>query len=93
MRCFAVLLLLFLQCYLQEASRFNQQVRNGYPQESRTLLNVVVLPIPLFIQFNNMWIINLQNQCFDVPTAGAQALPVDGIGRLGRNPPRRPSAD
>ncbi|RVE53809.1 hypothetical protein evm_001471 [Chilo suppressalis] len=42
MRCFAVLLLLFLQCYLQEASRFDQQVRNGYRQETRTKLNVVV---------------------------------------------------
>ncbi|RVE46088.1 hypothetical protein evm_009252 [Chilo suppressalis] len=28
-----------------------------------------------------------------VPTAGAQAFPMDGIGRLGHDPPRRPSAD
>ncbi|RVE46685.1 hypothetical protein evm_008648 [Chilo suppressalis] len=29
----------------------------------------------------------------NVPTAGAQALPMDGIGRLGHDPPRGPSAD
>ncbi|RVE41923.1 hypothetical protein evm_013417 [Chilo suppressalis] len=29
----------------------------------------------------------------NVPTAGAQAFPMDGIGRLGRDPPRGPSAD
>ncbi|RVE42231.1 hypothetical protein evm_013131 [Chilo suppressalis] len=29
----------------------------------------------------------------NVPTAGAQAFPVDGIGRLGHDPPRGPSAD
>ncbi|CAH0403028.1 unnamed protein product [Chilo suppressalis] len=29
----------------------------------------------------------------NVPTAGAQAFPRDGIGRLGHDPPRRPSAD
>ncbi|RVE42535.1 hypothetical protein evm_012815 [Chilo suppressalis] len=28
-----------------------------------------------------------------VPTAGAQAFPMDGIGRLGHDPPRGPSAD
>ncbi|RVE44509.1 hypothetical protein evm_010838 [Chilo suppressalis] len=29
----------------------------------------------------------------NVPTAGAQAFPMDGIGRLGHDPPRGPSAD
>ncbi|RVE41113.1 hypothetical protein evm_014238 [Chilo suppressalis] len=29
----------------------------------------------------------------NVPTAGAQAFPMDGIGRLSHDPPRRPSAD
>ncbi|RVE42229.1 hypothetical protein evm_013129 [Chilo suppressalis] len=29
----------------------------------------------------------------NVPTAGAQAFPMDGIERLGHDPPRRPSAD
>ncbi|RVE48657.1 hypothetical protein evm_006728 [Chilo suppressalis] len=29
----------------------------------------------------------------NVPTAGAQAFPMDGIGRLGHDPPRVPSAD
>ncbi|RVE50541.1 hypothetical protein evm_004768 [Chilo suppressalis] len=32
-------------------------------------------------------------QPINVPTAGAQAFPMDGIGRLGHDPPRRPSAD
>ncbi|RVE42647.1 hypothetical protein evm_012699 [Chilo suppressalis] len=29
----------------------------------------------------------------NVPTVGAQAFPIDGIGRLGHDPPRGPSAD
>ncbi|RVE41070.1 hypothetical protein evm_014281 [Chilo suppressalis] len=29
----------------------------------------------------------------NVPTPGAQAFPMDGIGRLGHDPPRGPSAD
>ncbi|RVE42646.1 hypothetical protein evm_012698 [Chilo suppressalis] len=33
------------------------------------------------------------HQPINVPTAGAQAFPMDGIGRLGRDPPRGPSAD
>ncbi|RVE47279.1 hypothetical protein evm_008076 [Chilo suppressalis] len=32
-------------------------------------------------------------QPINVPTAGAQAFPMDGIGRLGHDPPRGPSAD
>ncbi|RVE42576.1 hypothetical protein evm_012773 [Chilo suppressalis] len=32
-------------------------------------------------------------QPINVPTAGAQAFPMDGIGRLGHDPPREPSAD
>ncbi|RVE40378.1 hypothetical protein evm_014973 [Chilo suppressalis] len=34
-----------------------------------------------------------RHQPINVPTAGAQAFPVDGIGRLGHDPPRGPSAD
>ncbi|RVE43842.1 hypothetical protein evm_011510 [Chilo suppressalis] len=30
------------------------------------------------------------HQPIDVPTAGAQAFPMDGIGRLGHDPPRVP---
>ncbi|RVE49721.1 hypothetical protein evm_005591 [Chilo suppressalis] len=33
------------------------------------------------------------HQPINVPTAGAQAFPMDGIGRLGHDPPRGPSAD
>ncbi|RVE41757.1 hypothetical protein evm_013594 [Chilo suppressalis] len=33
------------------------------------------------------------HQPINVPTAGAQAFPIDGIGRLGHDPPRGPSAD
>ncbi|RVE40362.1 hypothetical protein evm_014988 [Chilo suppressalis] len=33
------------------------------------------------------------HQPINVPTAGAQAFPMDGTGRLGRDPPRGPSAD
>ncbi|RVE40597.1 hypothetical protein evm_014753 [Chilo suppressalis] len=33
------------------------------------------------------------HQPINVPTAGAQAFPMDGIGRLGHGPPRGPSAD
>ncbi|RVE44529.1 hypothetical protein evm_010814 [Chilo suppressalis] len=33
------------------------------------------------------------HQPLNVPTAGAQAFPMDGIGRLGHDPPRGPSAD
>ncbi|RVE41861.1 hypothetical protein evm_013490 [Chilo suppressalis] len=29
----------------------------------------------------------------NAPTAGAQAFPMDGVGRLGQDPPREPSAD
>ncbi|RVE52957.1 hypothetical protein evm_002434 [Chilo suppressalis] len=43
------------------------------------------------------WILHLYNklpaQPINVPTAGAQAFPMDGIGRLGHDPPRGPSAD
>ncbi|RVE41440.1 hypothetical protein evm_013910 [Chilo suppressalis] len=33
------------------------------------------------------------HQPINVPTVGAQAFPMDGIGRLGHDPPRGPSAD
>ncbi|RVE51592.1 hypothetical protein evm_003724 [Chilo suppressalis] len=33
------------------------------------------------------------HQPINVPTAGAQAFPMDGVGRLGHDPPRGPSAD
>ncbi|RVE43152.1 hypothetical protein evm_012197 [Chilo suppressalis] len=33
------------------------------------------------------------HQPINVPTAGAQSFPLDGIGRLGHDPPRGPSAD
>ncbi|RVE53003.1 hypothetical protein evm_002301 [Chilo suppressalis] len=33
-----------------------------------------------------------KNKPINVPTAGAQAFPMDGLGRLGHNPPRGPSA-
>ncbi|RVE40303.1 hypothetical protein evm_015047 [Chilo suppressalis] len=33
------------------------------------------------------------HQSINVPTAGAQAFPMDEIGRLGHDPPRGPSAD
>ncbi|RVE44345.1 hypothetical protein evm_011007 [Chilo suppressalis] len=33
------------------------------------------------------------HQPINVPTAGAQAFPMDGIGRLGHDPPRGPNAD
>ncbi|RVE42904.1 hypothetical protein evm_012432 [Chilo suppressalis] len=33
------------------------------------------------------------NTPIHVPTAGAQAFPMDGIGRLGHDPPRGPTAD
>ncbi|RVE40530.1 hypothetical protein evm_014820 [Chilo suppressalis] len=48
------------------------------------------------LQVENM---NSQAKCghytmpLNVPTAGAQAFPMDGIGRLGHDPPRGPSAD
>ncbi|RVE47127.1 hypothetical protein evm_008204 [Chilo suppressalis] len=35
----------------------------------------------------------IRNEPINVPTAGAQAFPMDGIGRLGHDPPRGPSAD
>ncbi|RVE45587.1 hypothetical protein evm_009784 [Chilo suppressalis] len=37
--------------------------------------------------------IHHHHQPINVPTAGAQAFPMDGIGRLGHDPPRGPSAD
>ncbi|RVE50761.1 hypothetical protein evm_004510 [Chilo suppressalis] len=37
--------------------------------------------------------IDHHHQPINVPTAGAQALPMDGIGRLGHDPSRGPSAD
>ncbi|RVE48115.1 hypothetical protein evm_007302 [Chilo suppressalis] len=36
-------------------------------------------------------LIHHHHQPLDVPTAGEQAFPMDGIGRLGRDPPRGPS--
>ncbi|RVE51886.1 hypothetical protein evm_003506 [Chilo suppressalis] len=35
----------------------------------------------------------LKMEPINVPTAGAQALPMEGIGRLGHDPPHGPSAD
>ncbi|RVE42668.1 hypothetical protein evm_012683 [Chilo suppressalis] len=35
----------------------------------------------------------LQGLPINVPTAGAQAFPMDGLGRLGHDPPRGPSVD
>ncbi|RVE44534.1 hypothetical protein evm_010819 [Chilo suppressalis] len=37
--------------------------------------------------------IDKRSRPINVPTAGAQAFPMDGIGRLGHDPPRGPSAD
>ncbi|RVE44983.1 hypothetical protein evm_010347 [Chilo suppressalis] len=34
-----------------------------------------------------------KNKPINVPTAGVQTFPMDGIGRLGHDPPRGPSAD
>ncbi|RVE42848.1 hypothetical protein evm_012497, partial [Chilo suppressalis] len=46
---------------------------------------------------NNHYLLGSKSYCclypINVPTAGAQAFPMDGIGRLGHDPPRGPSAD
>ncbi|RVE43129.1 hypothetical protein evm_012208 [Chilo suppressalis] len=44
-------------------------------------------------QYKRIIIINHHHQPINVPTAGAQAFPMDRIGRLGPDPPRGPSAD
>ncbi|RVE48387.1 hypothetical protein evm_006948 [Chilo suppressalis] len=62
--------------------------------------------LPIFIRINNMvsqrlqrnvfknlWPERLHHQPINAPTAGAQAFLIDGIGRLGHDPPRGPSAD
>ncbi|RVE44488.1 hypothetical protein evm_010892 [Chilo suppressalis] len=38
-------------------------------------------------------VLSRHHQPINVPTAGAQAFPMDGIGSLGHDPPRGPSAD
>ncbi|RVE54698.1 hypothetical protein evm_000819 [Chilo suppressalis] len=40
-----------------------------------------------------LYIYHHHHQPLNIPTAGAQAFPMAGIGRLGHNPPRGPSAD
>ncbi|RVE51482.1 hypothetical protein evm_003883 [Chilo suppressalis] len=43
---------------------------------------------------NYVWKLEQQrHKPINVPTAGAQAFPMDGIGRLGHDPPRGPGAD
>ncbi|RVE46522.1 hypothetical protein evm_008813 [Chilo suppressalis] len=54
---------------------------NGCTEKNTKLLKVLV----------NIWFTGLLP--INVPTAGAQAFPMDGIGRLGLDPPRGPSAD
>ncbi|RVE46251.1 hypothetical protein evm_009075 [Chilo suppressalis] len=44
----------------------------------------------IFFRFKRLY---HHHQPIDVPTARAQPLPMDGIGRLGHAPPRGPSAD
>ncbi|RVE45259.1 hypothetical protein evm_010081 [Chilo suppressalis] len=50
-------------------------------------------PLLYLLHINDLPNIHHHHQPINVPTAGAQAFPMDGIGRLGHDPPRGPSAD
>ncbi|RVE46568.1 hypothetical protein evm_008803 [Chilo suppressalis] len=63
----------------------------SYGQIRRPARSPDLTPLDFFVGLCNRC--SIQEPPINVPTAGAQAFPMDGIGRLGHDPPRGPSAD
>ncbi|RVE42892.1 hypothetical protein evm_012447 [Chilo suppressalis] len=62
--------------------------------ESSDIQYALLTPFPGMKRIKNFILLSSHHhQPINVPTAGAQAFPMDGIGRLGHDPPRGPSAD